>query len=441
MINSIINRSDSFIRGLIPKTIGKAVSRLSPYLGGLPAAIASFASYLNVRKYLNRSIVPVKPLPRIIWKQNSCFLSSAMWSFFLNEPLVLKELSAAIQRRLSVKDLFPKTIDRLLLGPIAPKKGTALLEAGFILGSGAKNLPDLCKHLKVLADGGYPQGVNGRAVNELITLLELQSLIQECQTGQPVDGDRINTLREMVKRVDPTFRDVGNRTGDASEVIGILADLIFHGSSALYTQHKIRNCWAPNYKLCPYAQEGEERNPLTGILNDGRGVETNPETGEIKSRERGWGRFELPFTPKGVVSQILENHLAEDTYEASYLADDYQKRPFQVRESNLLTRPPELLVLTLRRYEDIGGVMDVEETLELPSTHFLNGEAGRYQLTGVSRRLESYAHYDAYVKRPDGAYTYCDDYNKRCDRCSREDFLKAAQTGYVLIYRKVAVNS
>lgn len=433
-----ISRLSGFIN---PWNIGRNIRAGFSYLAGVPAAIASLGAHLASSEKFSINL-PIEcsreeiRLPKIIWKNNSCFLSSAMWSFFLNEPIVLNTLSASIERRMAVEDLFPKIIPRILDSNLSDQKRAALLEVGHQLTTRG-NLPELCKQLKILVKGGYPDGVNDHAVNELISLLELQILIDECQAGQPVDGNRINSLRETLKRVNSNFLDMGNRTGDASEVINILADLIFEGSPIEQNHTKILLCIGKN-SLSPIPQWDEQVNPLTGIITDGKGTEKTPSTGEIKSIETNWGRFELELTPNASVKHLLENRFFPPVpYERKHLADNYKLEPFEIHETNQLKRPPELLVLTMGRLEKPDIKIDVEENLELDPHFFKNGEAGRYELTGISKHLGSFAHYISLVKRPNGSILLCDDLRGKCDPCSHDDFMQAAQTGYVLIYRKI----
>lgn len=387
---------------------------------------------------------PVGRPPQIIWKDNCCFLSSALWSFFLNEPAVLRELPASIGKRLQ-KQIFSGSITGL-----SQNKSDALIRIQQKLQKQEmpkQDLRELCLDFQILEWGGFPKGMDARAANSLLSLLDLYFLIDYCQNSDSVDSRWINRMRGMVHRVNPRFKETGTECGDAQEVLLILADLIFEGSSLQRDLHTTRTYTGNGYTLPTLPGEDEILNAHTGIIcNPKTRLEYNPETGERTTVDSNWGRFELALNPGDSVQQMLNKHLMPgEPYErdcyAEGVVDDTGKpkrMPFQVTERFQFNRPPELLVLTLKRYNGVDPMAEVnaERFITLDA---LNGEKGRYELVGVSRRFRDFAHYDAYIKRTDDTHYHCDDLRGKRDLCASVDLVQAARQGYVLIYTPIGL--
>lgn len=228
-----------------------------------------------------------------------------------------------------------------------------------------------------MEDGGFPVGAVGRSLKELLSLLELHCLIREFQNTDEMQGNRVNAMRKMTERVNSNFEGTGTRLGDAQEVFQILADLIFEGS--------------------PYEQRFTEINPVgkKDVLN--------------------WGYFQLPLK-KLSLGETLGEAIAGNQFQFA----------------------PPFLALNLQRglhgREDFSPV-DVQEKIILTKKYFKSGDQATYELVGVSRRLSSMAHYDAFWKRG-GDWYYGDDL-KSVFPFDANSYLKgASETGYLFIYRR-----
>lgn len=365
---------------------------------------------------------------KIIWKDNSCFCSSVTWAAFTNIPEIIGEIPEAIGRRWNENHLFPNIggiegvitpINEKILMQMAPvlRKKDALTLSDFV---------EMRKSLASLDTDELPPECQKR-LKALLSLLELHQLIREFQTSSYISGDRVNSLREMVYRVNPDFEGTGTVTGDSHEVFQTLADLVFEGSS--------------------FQQE------LT-TTRVGKGLNLSAST-------PNWGDFLLPMPrEKGQMRSlqaIFERYLAPPKYDLPY---GKPEKIYHVQETTRFERPPLFLALTMNRGEpsieeedlsdsddDCKGLvaqmnMDpihVEEQLTLEPKFSKNGQKGDYQLVGMSRHLGNFAHYDAIMRRPDGTWYYGDDLQKHSSvyPFNKAELSNTAKTGYSYYFRLV----
>jgi hypothetical protein len=419
-------------------------------MGGFALAIMEVGSYWFGRKFViddapiqmplyggdptrldvsARLKVPAKSPTKIIWKDNSCFCSSALWSFFSSQRAVLGELPEAISRRLNAKELC--SLQHLQPTPEQTEPLSNILE---IVSQKTPitlaNFNQLRKCLQRFEIVGFPVGVDVPNMKALLSLLELHGLIREYQKGKPMSGERVNSLREMVYRVDSSFKDRGSLIGDAHEVIQPLAHLIFKGSKFEQNLHTTR------------ANEWED---------------------SLFETRRNWGDLALPMPivagQKKKLQSILEDYLAPLEPVKIRLGPEHTLH--SLRETNQFDTAPELLALTLKRgdismEQDVdfkskgfGGLqavskmnmdeVDVSEDLELAARFCKDGRKGRYKLTAISRHRGNFAHYDAISKGPRGGWSHCDDLQKdlSVSGFKASDIPKYAQTGYMFFFSKV----
>ncbi len=454
---SICNRVGSYLPSLSFKNVERAIMAgiavQSLCMGGIPMLIAEAGAYYFGRKYLMadelpaqfplvaglptrldvsaRLNVPAETPTKIIWSGNSCFCSSALWSFFASQPVALGELPEAISRRLNTADLFPgglhpsdeQTAPLCAIVEIVNKREPITLG----------DFNRLRQSLQQFEVYGFPIGANERNLKALLSLLELHDLIREYQTGKPMKGERINSLREMVFRVDPNFRDTGTRIGDAHEVFQPLANLIFEGSRFEQNLHTTR------------VGQGQH---LTEVRPN-------------------WGDIALPM-PMPIVSgqkptlqSIFEEYLAPSKPVKIELGDAHTS--YMLKETNQFETAPQFLALTLKRgdvamVEDTDYKMgestdfkfkavqamnmdevDVRSRLDLDGRFCRDGRKARYELVSVSRHMGSFAHYDAISRGPKGSWNYCNDLKKEGSvyRFEASDIPKYAETGYMFFFRRV----
>lgn len=458
MVSGVCQRIGSCLlpQGAIKKVALAGVTGLSYCAAGFPGVIAALGTYLYLRQYSAQKVQ--RPLsfsvgaqmddhkrpfqsarriddsarlfepqgkPAIInWSDNSCFCSSAMWAAFGNMPEIIGEIPEAIGRRLDEAELFPYIcgIDGCF-DPNKSEQAAALIEIAPILRSKLPirlaDLKILCKNLQKLEKTKFFEShINGAAkLKELLSLLELHGLVREFQTSPSISGDRINTMRQMVYRVNPNFNKRPGVIGDAHEVFQTLGDLIFEGSHF--------------------------QQPLT---NTRTGKELN-----LSKTASTWGDFVLPMPPKGVgncsMQSIFETYLSPMIYPLEY-GTGKNRKTYQVSEVNQFTTPPQMLVLTLNRARSIRedeewdeaathnmGAVKVDERLVLPAKFSKNGREGLYRLTGLSRHLGDFAHYDAIVERG-GHWFYCDDLKKARYPFNPGELSKTAESGYMFFYRR-----
>ncbi len=426
MAAKICQKINSYFWSLNPKVVEGGIiagcTGLSWYFAGIPSAIITLGGYLAARQFLpfsrqpavelsarqvtaspamfsagNRRFrlsddmqlaPPLGELPITPWENNSCFLASSMKAFFLNEPAVLAELPVSIKKRLegsaSILDKLVPTLN--LNNRVEPLT--------------KNDFKNLCENLQILeGQGNLPADAA-----PLLSLLELYFLIDICQRNNSVAGSQINTMRAMAYRVNKNFEGINDQPGDPSEVIGILADLIFEGSSL-------------------------QRECITTRIFEGNGQEKR----ELHQFVANWGRLELKPVLNNItnisVQESLQNFLTPPVENGvKYGTSNYDT----CQEINRFTSLPELLVLTMALYDTPteGLKIIAEPTLELNSL----SERGCYELYGVLKRVGG--HYQALVKRGKGSYYFCDDdFSKSV---SSNEFLELAETGYAFIYRKVA---
>lgn len=452
---SICNRVGSYLPNLTFKNVERAIMAglavQSLCMGGIPLLIAEAGAYYFGRKYLitdeqpaqlplvaggptrldvsARLNVPAESPTKIIWSGNSCFCSSALWSFFASQPVALGELPEAISRRLNQAALFPGGLHPSVEQTEPLFAIVEIINKREPITQGDFNR--LRQFLQQFEVSGFPAGANDRNLKALLSLLELHDLIREYQTGKPISGDRINSLREMVFRVDPNFRDRGTRIGDAHEVFQPLANLIFEGSRFEKRLHTTR----------------------TGQGQHLTEVRTN------------WGDIALPMPivsgQKPTLQSIFEEYLAPSRLVKIELGREHTS--YMLKETNQFETAPEFLALTLKRgdvamVEDtdfkLGESMDfkfkavqamnmdkvdVRSRLDLDGRFCQDGGKARYELVSVSRHMGSFAHYDAISRTPQGGWNYCNDLNKGDSvyKFNASDIPKYAETGYMFFFRRV----
>ncbi len=461
MVSNVCNRVTSYFSNLNTpdRVISLGAAGLGLYLGGIASMIIAAGGYLAMRAWDDSSkpkvVKQVQPQPEPksshVGKQelkeegvglgssirlrrsaetppsitnhgNCCFLSAILWGIFLNEPVILDEIPKAIQRRLE-KGLFVSPLDQIVPHDMSDEKRNALIKVGTLLSDGKpmKQLQflTLCRDLQTLEkDGGFPVGMNVENANELLSLLELYSLINACQlSDDPIPGARINELRKAIKRVRSTFAETGTQTGDAHEAFMAFTDLIFEGSKRsrdLITKRVVFQRWWKK-------------------LQD----EVGTQTGEVNPLpEKNWGHFEIAVSQGGSIQKALDTSFKE-TIKAKYRTTwSSEKKEFTVDQSIHFSEAPELLVLTVKRYEDPNAIVDAEEFLTIPQC--LDGRSGRYQLMSVVNRhgasANSYGHYTAHVRAGGEAlWFYCNDVGTVVEPTHETK----AQTGYILVYRKI----
>lgn len=421
---------------LLDLAIGAGVTAGGYFLRGAGCAILSLGSYIYQRKYgvqpkieatrVNPLEVDPKSLssssssvqlspdarlwapgvkpPKLGHLSNSCFLASMMQAIFLNEPTILAEIPEAIARRLVLDELFSEEIKKET-GP----KQTFLLNICNLLNNKAqktkKDLADLRLQLQGLEKDDFPKGVNEKKAKELLTLLELYDLIDYCQSHDPVEGTRIHALRQALHRISPIrtdkmgevvcgFSKNGSEKGDVHEALITLADLIFEGSSLNREMLKISYLQIPS---------GDQR---------------------VKPEPCNWGCFSLGLNPGRSMQDHLNLYLNEDNPGIDNVKTVKQQ----------FKKAPLLLVLNLKRFGDGGAPILADEFLHLGKEFIRDEEAALYELQGVVRHQG--AHYTAQVKCG-GTYYHCDDISSGNSKIDNERFLKEANMGYILVYRKL----
>lgn len=366
---------------LFHKFVGKELPSIQVPLRLSSSALIQnhFDSKESHSPQLDRSALLLQPVGKAAMIQNedhSCFCSAVLWPFLGNIPEVLKEIPEAIVRRLRQEILFPKGVNILFsaeqIEPIANILNLLRQNRPFCL----QDFNALRKTLQKLEGAGFPQA-GGAHWKELLSLLELHDLVREFQTTDKISGTRANVLRRIVNRVNPSFQDVGNRMGDAQEVVQILGTLIFSGSPLMRTFSSFRD-------------------------------------------EGNWGERFLPMPqkPNFSIDQLLCENLAGGQYD----------------------QPPSLFVLALNRWDPQTLQMDsapvqANEEFRLSNKFFKNGMSPRYELVGVSRKFSDSAHYDAIWKRPiEQAWYYGDDRNTVCS-FNPAQLGRIAESGYLFFYR------
>lgn len=357
--------------------------------------------------------------PAIRWSGNSCFVSSTMWAGILNEPTILNEIPLAILRRLSA---FKSGLDQATRDSKLDEKGLqSVLEIGALLGENRRlvkgDLIRLCQTLKQLDDSKNPY-----RVKELLSLLELYCIVDECQTNGSVGGQRLNELRQSAHRINSTFQGIETRIGDADELFKILADLVFDGSR--WNQELITTQFVHDETLRLHPEVG------------------NSETGELRNqpKQSNWGRFELVLQEGASVRQALKNSFDEfpESVSVSCKAQGWDDlMPFTLRKkTNRLQFAPPFMALTIKRADDtLITPIHAEPFFELEGRHFIDGNGGTYELYGVCRCENR--HYVADIKRDQRNY-HCNDISEQSVSNSYQQALQnSANRGYVLFYRKV----
>ncbi|MBX7066880.1 MAG: hypothetical protein K1X28_06595 [Parachlamydiales bacterium] len=358
--------------------------------GPVAAAFTMLAGYAYSKKLDGNRVVPMqapaRPLDpsvylfqpkgqaaRIRNDGNSCAFSSVLWNL-ANMPEILGELPLAIARRLNqIERLADPTIQRIL-----QKRGPLQLadfEALRIALIGYEARPE-CK--------------------ELLSLLQLHDLIREFQTTDEMLGARVNDFRTIIYRMDPTFEATGIRMGDAHDIFMHLAEPIFRNSRLEQQFHFTNNLGNP-------------------------------------SRVSNWGHLELPLNPDISIADTMLEYLntcnGQFNTAPQLLALNLKRNDFTYVEGKENRWIPTITMLF--------HPVKPSDTIQLGPDYFRDRRGARYQLVGVSRRLEGRAHYDATWKRPGGQWYYGDDLNKVYS-ISSEEARKTAAQGYLFFYRKIS---
>ncbi len=370
-----------------------------------------------------RLFSPNKAPTQVQWKHNSCFCSAAIWTFFTNEPAVLGEIPEAIARRLDKRNLFHNGIEAVA-GRSSPEQITPLFSIYSIIEKRTPlTLADLISLRQGLADlekCGFPDGVNVPKLQELLSLLELHSLIREFQTSKgSISGDRVNEIRKIVLRVNANFQGISSLTGDAHEVFQTLANLVFDGSKFQQTMTTTRT-----------------------DIRQGSSFVMQPE------KRSNWGDFLLPMPKPGsrssTLQSILQNYLAPAN--PIHMQVGPQKLSYFMKESQTLETAPPFLALTLNRAQpsEAGvqrmnmGAIDVDPHLDLESSCFEDRRSAHYELVGVARHLGNFSHYDAAVNKSGIGWHYCNDLkNPSVYPFKASEVSEFAKTGYMFFYRKI----
>ncbi len=330
----------------------------------------------SVRLNLLQLQEPKGSPPRIEWEGNSCFLSAVMWGFLLNEPTVLREIPLAIGRLMPGRD--PITRDELT---------------------------------KCV----------GKAENKLRSLIELYFLIEDCQGQELIAGAQVNQLRGIIHRVNANFKEIGTQQGDAQEALLILGDLIFEGS------HQEQNLCIEKKRRLDEKVHGE--------------LMENPE-----AKQKDWGRVEIPMG-KSIQDSLNRTLNSREFYRADSAAkivvDDFvieTNAPSEIKDFRKWERPPELLVLTVKRYKDLAQSMIAEPGITVGAGHFREREddvfAYRYELQAAIKQtgMLNSGHYTTNVKR-EGQWYFCNDLGAKVEPV---DAPISADTAYIFVYRKIS---
>lgn len=416
------------ITSYLPKLTDQSVSRFtyggsallgmgaglatSGFAGGMIIGTIAAGTAYMVGPQMKRACKWIRPEPidlgpprssplQIQWEGNSCFISSALSSFVLNEPVVLRELPQAILRKIDATLALPPDRDYAFIHRIrnAPRP------------LNRNHFETLLRGLQKL-ENSDPVKLDEN-LQKLLSLLELYEFAVYSQENEKVEGKRVNLLRKAAGRFHPDFEN--GDYGDSAEWIHTMGNLIFEDS--------------------PHSQVILNRKYY---INTWTGRAVQPVSDTLQGDE--WGFLSFPM--EASIDQGFGDFLAPPPYPSG-------QRWVNVVEQNYFDHPPEFFVVNRKNNLDLRTLhpiplnpIPVSRFLAIRPAVFINPPMGeeRYELTGFSRHLGRKSHYDSFVRARDGEYYHCDDMEQREHPpkvVTEEEFLEGAQTASTLIYRKI----
>lgn len=115
-----------------------------------------------------------------------------------------------------------------------------------------------------------------------------------------------------------------------------------------------------------------------------------------------------------------------------------------IERQEILSTAPEELKIEIKRFVSnhagathrVGGSLEIPESFTMPADFFEDGKATNYELQSVISHSGSSlhsGHYTASIKTKDGFFFTSDNH---VEKISREEMLRLASLGYLLIFRK-----
>ena len=395
----------------------------------------------------------VEAPPQLGHGPNTCFFATIMWTLFLNEPVILKELNATIARLENLSVLLEQT----LLAKAKKSRGESI--ADIDIASIMKRIipsfqsrgsaeADLADALGFLENPRVKREFRGdniasipRLPERLSALKKIRNLVIEAneaaKAGKQVPKQSMVALRTVLNQLMPgIYRANDQSTHDVTEIVHVMLNPFLDGSRLVQKQYTTRKYDIyEGYR--PRADSGV--NGLTGI---GQAV-VDANWGDLKVPLSGGSIQQMLngyFTEAGGGQEIARYHLEGQPADTHHS----EKVPFNLLEiKRQLDTAPPLLLLSLQRFNGLqknNAFADLGDgTLVLNAADVKDGKAAKYELVSSMNHFGTLqgGHYTASVKRGNDHF-YCDDMGAVYP-IDRAAYLKSAgEVGYTLVYRKIS---